>query len=381
MSGRSANHSPGIEDSSDVLVTHPAVRLYPPASTEAYWIAEDLNSRLRFRINETAALTLLWYMKGRRPRHGDIALSKRLSLPRPQVSETLETLMCSGLILSQGQVASDANLRRFLDVKRGWADCNWNEAADYHLLTLGYDFADYAVDGRAVDTQRMRTYSAVKYDGNRYKNYKHARRVFLPHPSASLAREPLSTGFIEGGKLRLTVNVLFEILSISFAQTGAIQIKRWRAEPAIRTTSPSGGARHPIEGYLFNVSVDGLTPGIYHIGVSPVRLDLLREAIPSAEILNHLFPGCYRRLKHRVQAIVALTCIFERNMYRYREPRTFRTVHMDAGHVAETVCMLAAAKGTYSAVTYSENDVGIEECLGIEGLEEGFMASVGLGYR
>ncbi len=78
------------------------------------------------------------------------------------------------------------------------------------------------------------------------------------------------------------------------------------------------------------------------------------------------------------EALVVVTGVFARNMYRYREPRTLRTVFMDAGHLIGTLEMAAARVGVRSFVHHAVNDRAVEDLLGLNGLREGVIAGVGL---
>lgn len=51
------------------------------------------------------------------------------------------------------------------------------------------------------------------------------------------------------------------------------------------------------------------------------------------------------RLTAPPRAVFVLTTHFQRNMYRYREPRTFRTLYLDAGHLGGLIESLCEAQG------------------------------------
>ena len=65
-------------------------------------------------------------------------------------------------------------------------------------------------------------------------------------------------------------------------------------------------------------------------------------------------------------------------MFRYRDPRTFRTIHMDAGHMLGTIEIAAQHFNIESKVSYSINEIELEKYIGITGLVEGTIASVAL---
>ncbi|MBM0236171.1 hypothetical protein JNW88_01785 [Micromonospora sp. ATA32] len=76
-------------------------------------------------------------------------------------------------------------------------------------------------------------------------------------------------------------------------------------------------------------SVDGVLDSVDSVSTPPVEwLDVLGLTAPAGP-----------------WAVVLYSSFFERNRYRYREPRTFRTVHMDVGHLMTTCEFLGRANG------------------------------------
>src|SRR5262249_9357742 len=157
--------------------------------------------------------------------------------------------------------------------------------------TFDYPFPDYSVDGRDLDTKRMRTYVAEEPDANRYKSIEAAvERVELPAPDAALLPGAFAESLRTESSTPVDKELLLNILAMSFGEIGLIKGGRGPREPIVRRTSPSGGGRHPTEGYLLVLDVVGLRPGWYHVGVQPPRLSLLRELRPSEAELLEMFP-------------------------------------------------------------------------------------------
>ena len=171
---------------------------------------------------------------------------------------------------------------------------------------------------------------------------------------------------LDSGKLTV-------ILSLTFGSTGARR-PRTDAAPLLRRSSPSGGGRHPSEGYVLVLDVPGIAPGWYHVTMRP--FSLRRLADPPAADLMATFGESAARFPFPIRAIVVLTSVFERNMYRYREPRTFRTVHMDAGHLAATMRMAARAAGVTARIYYNDDADRVERSLGLDGMREGYMLTI-----
>ena len=129
-------------------------------------------------------------------------------------------------------------------------------------------------------------------------------------------------------RVRWSAEELLRLLSLAFGRTGAIPIPWAPSHPLYLKTSPPLGARHPIEAYVAPLDTPGLRPGWYHVCAADERLDMISEAGPGdVEELQRLFPT----FAEPVRAIIVLTAYFDRSMFRYREPQTFRSLHLDSG--------------------------------------------------
>lgn len=166
---------------------------------------------------------------------------------------------------------------------QNWSKYGWVDSEDYHVATLNYPFADYVADGRAIDLERMRQYSDAVPDIERTKTCKSILRSH-PTPTVAAALENLDTSFKDMWTHSPTLKILDKdiCLNVFSAVFGKLWARKLSDVPhiiadAISKTSPSGGARHPTEGYLFAISVQGLILGIYHFNVESNTLDLLKD--------------------------------------------------------------------------------------------------------
>jgi putative peptide maturation dehydrogenase len=149
---------------------------------------------------------------------------------------------------------------------------------------------------------------------------------------------------------------------------------------ALRKTSPSGGALHPIEAYPVILNVRGWTPGLYHYNVQNHRMDLLRglERPDGVRLVSKFTGGqSYFATAH---VVFILTARFQRNFWKYRRaPRSFRVIQLDAGHLSQTMYLVCTAIGLGAFFTAAINDINIEEELGIEAVEQGVVGILGCG--
>lgn len=151
---------------------------------------------------------------------------------------------------------------------------------------------------------------------------------------------------------------------------------------AVKKTSPAGGGMHAVEAYLLVQRAEGLAPGIYHYlplrhAVEPLRIMSDAEAAALAYQLvagQHWFAN--------VPVMVIMTARFDRLFWKYRRhAKAWRVVHLDVGHLSQTMYLSAADLGLGAFVTAAINDHEAEVALGLEPMREGAIALVGFGPR
>ena len=143
-------------------------------------------------------------------------------------------------------------------------------------------------------------------------------------------------------------------------------------------TSPSAGARHPIEAYLLAANVKGLSAGIYHYDSARHRLVALKRKMSKGLLVRVLANQQYFA---DAAAIVIMSAVFARSMWKYPSSRAYRAILIDAGHLGQTFCLAATALGLapFSTMAFREHEV--DSVLGIDGVSEGAMYVVGVGTR
>lgn len=143
-------------------------------------------------------------------------------------------------------------------------------------------------------------------------------------------------------------------------------------------TSPSGGARHSIEAYVLALDVRGLRRGAYHYDAARHELvDLRRHlspAIVARLVANQKYFG-------RAAAVILMTAVFARAMWRYPFSRAYRSLLTEAGHLGQTFCLMATSQNLapFCTMAFSERD--IEGLVGLNPAEEGALYVVGVGTR
>jgi SagB-type dehydrogenase family enzyme len=363
---------------------NPAVRMIPPSELVGdRWIAENLLEKKRYNLRVPAAAALAVAFRPRTPDDlaGHLAAGDPRRRPAAYWSGVVQALRDRELIIGTSQVQGDPRLAWLVGLRESWSRYGWSEAAEYHTLSYDYPCVDYSeAAGTYFDHDRMRAYQAVEPDVDRHK-LDYAERPGLPLPAPAEDMAPGTVRTVWGGRRlrgRLDFDALARVLSLSFGATG-VRVPVTDAAPLLRRSSPSGGGRNPSEGYVIVRDVPGVPAGRYHVTMEPFGLRRLDDDGPVGDDdLRRIFPETTRRFDCHIRALVVITSLFERNMYRYREPRTFRTVHMDAGHIASTLWLSARAMGLSAEIYDRDSAAAVEAALGISGMREGYLLTVAL---
>jgi len=142
-------------------------------------------------------------------------------------------------------------------------------------------------------------------------------------------------------------------------------------------TSPSSGARHPIEVYVLCMHVEGLQPGLYHYSPRTHRLKIIRH-IDRVRVRGAQYCAGQDWVMG-ASALFIMTALFSRAMWKYPVPRAYRTVLLDAGHLCQTFCLVATWLNLSPFCTMALNDSLIEKDLEIDGIAESVVYVAGVG--
>jgi SagB-type dehydrogenase family enzyme len=141
-------------------------------------------------------------------------------------------------------------------------------------------------------------------------------------------------------------------------------------------TSPSGGARHPIECYAVVRDVAGLKPAIYHYGADRHVLERIHGAVAPARIRSYVPESGYFA---KASVMVFFTAVFARQLWRYPYSRAYRAALIEAGHVCQTFLLTATSLGLAPYCVMGLADTIVESDLGIDGITESVLYCAGVG--
>ena len=250
-------------------------------------------------------------------------------------------------------------------------DC-WNpEAGFFHTSTRDVRFLATPGAWRHVppETQSGAMPRAVK-------RYPRASTIPLPRPEADPAFSKVVLARRTWRRFSVSPASVDEIATILGLACGVQQWVRAAGGEAPLKTSPSGGARHPIEAYVVARDVRGLKPGVYHYAADRHALSRLRGPVAPARLRAYLPGGGYFAA---ASALVFFTAVFERQIWRYRYSRAYRASLIEAGHVCQTFLLAATSLGLAPFSLIALADSVIEKDLGIDGIGESVLYCAGVG--
>ena len=345
------------------LRVNPFVRISPPTSIEdPRWSVENYDSKRCFSVSEEVAHLLV-----------KISEATKSDGQGDQYVEAINTLQEFDILIDQV---------RFEALQETYLLCNpvmdrlpikWQASLEYHLATKDFPFLNYGKDsnGPVEALDRMSDYSKREPDAARIKTF-HSdlvrEKIVSPQNGVNLLNTQAQTlSFREK---------LSAILAVTFGVTGEAPC-RWSEVPLVRRTSPSGGSRHPCEGYVVFFERPSQSASSFHIQADLPALVKLEEHLPPSWIGRAFSHGDFVTSPPPVErALVIVTCLFERNMYRYRESRTFRSVHMDGGHLLRTLETLCFEHGLLTTPVTNETLKDWGACMKLNPLTEGVLGAV-----
>jgi SagB-type dehydrogenase family enzyme len=249
----------------------------------------------------------------------------------------------------------------------------WNpEAGLFHTATKNVRFwppREAARQARARARQSPMPASVKRYPTG-------AMTVALPRPSRGEFADVLVARrtWRRFSSRPMTLDVLATLVGLSAG------IQQWvQASPAALPlkTSPSGGARHPIECYVLARDVSGLRAGIYHYAADQHVFERVRGPVPQSRIASY-YPSSQYFAK--APAHVFFTAVFARQLWRYPYSRAYRAALAEAGHVCQTFCLTASWLRLAPFCLMGLADSLIERDLGIDGITESVLYAAGVGF-
>jgi SagB-type dehydrogenase family enzyme len=295
------------------------------------------------------------------------ALSEFKAYSRESVAASILKLIEAQLLLEHGS----AECERDKQVESSWGP--WLPEGGFHFMTKDAPFVgvDWPMEEKmkalpttpappqfkriaAADPVRL---PAPEIQTDTFFKTLHARRTHREFAKAALPLQSVSN-----------------LLQTTWGVQGYVQTNVFGKLPY--KTSPSGGARHPIEVYLVALRVKGLKRGLYHYQAKDNLLTKISgkasARVASAYCADQPYFG-------EAAALFIMTAVFARTMWKYGRARAYRVVLLETGHLAQTFCLTATRLGLAPFTTAALKDTVIEKDLGIDGISESVLYVAGVG--
>lgn len=247
----------------------------------------------------------------------------------------------------------------------------WKWGQDARFFHFSTQHVTYERSG-ARQAEALRAHAAETPPPSPFKAMEGERSLPLADPSRAGREE---AGLWDVLSRRRTVRELART-PITFEQLSTIVRWTWGATSVVRDpevgthllkTSPSGGARHPIEVYPLVLRVAGVEPGLYHYAVESDALEPIRRGY-AEDLALEICAG--QPWIGDSAAVFFMTAVLERSMWKYDHSRTYRILLMDAGHLGQTFHLVCTSLGLGPVTTAATQDRLLQEALGIDGSEE-----------
>jgi len=288
------------------------------------------------------------------------------------VTSTLRQLLEHTLLIERGSTQADRE--EALAVWNVWElEARFFHFATKHAFRLGAPLPD--------ETEFTRALLRKGPQPEMIKGYRSADQITLPNPVPSLSTEfpqvLLGRRTIRDfGRGRLSLEQLSVLLWLTWGVTGR---QRWPGlGKLLLKTSPSGGARHPIEVYCWALRVRDLPHGVYHYRGDKHFLERLHNHAQSARVVELCAGQGWVR---HCAALFVMTGVLPRVMWRYGFSRAYRTILLEAGHFCQTFCLSATWLGLAPFCTSALVDPEIEADLALDGSSESVLYAAGVGIK
>jgi SagB-type dehydrogenase family enzyme len=328
-------------------------------------IIENYITRQSFQANPDTCELLRYFTKWRTASEASVAFG---SYSKKSVLDSVQNLLENGLLTTRG--SEQDRLEEKFGEEWLWP----NASRYYHFSTkLGEPFSTQ---------EEIREYYEKNLKGRKqppiYKSYPGSLKAKLPKPSGSEAplfrtlRSRRSTRDLSGKPI--TIRQLSRILFHTWGRISTYETREFGQ--LLHKTSPSAGARHPIEAYAVVNNVTGMQRGIYHYSVKAHSLELLKLGDFREKCVAFSAGQAWTR---NASVLFIMTAVVARTAWKYRVPRVYRAFLLDAGHLSQSFLLISTALGLGPFCIGVISDVTIEKELGLDGITEIALFVVGVG--
>lgn len=209
-----------------------------------------------------------------------------------------------------------------------------------------------------------------------FKDHLAATRIALPPPApgrvAALAAARQSERAFE--PRAMSGQAVSDLLHAAYGIVDRAALEGGHA--FLRRGVPSAGGLYPLELYLLIRNVTGLADGIYHFDAREPALELVLAGDwrPEAADIFYTWPFIAE-----ANLVVCIGAMFPRSQKKYG-PRGYRYILLEAGHVAQNLCLAAVETGLATLCMGGFRDGALNRLLGLDPRREGIVYAVATGF-
>ena len=228
-----------------------------------------------------------------------------------------------------------------------WFSNNWEEWLFYLMSNKDFPFIDYDTQKWFIEDKKIMKKYLSNLDIPDIKNY-------YPDSNKNIHLKEYSINYTlfdiyNNNQIKINLNIQEKVsflLKTAFWFIWENDLWFWKFPKKV---VPSWGSRHPSEWYLFDFSWIFSKDTIYYYDPEKNflmynnRFDWLIEKVNSFSY-NYL-----KQIDFLPRFWIAITSNFIRNMWRYRESRTYRVMYNDVWHIVSILNLLIKIFWFYSA--------------------------------
>lgn len=148
-----------------------------------------------------------------------------------------------------------------------------------------------------------------------------------------------------------------------------------RSQTALKAV-PSGGGRHPTELYMHATNIAGLGAGVYHLNTGTACLERIAGPATREDLI---FSCGEQEWVADAGALLFYTSRIKRNQWKYTHSRSYRILHYDVGHFAQSVALMLVDTGLASTFTAALREDPTRRLLNVQTDDELVMGCTVIG--
>jgi SagB-type dehydrogenase family enzyme len=173
----------------------------------------------------------------------------------------------------------------------------------------------------------------------------------------------------------ITMVDLAHLLQTGYGITGGVPLVGSGEKLQLFRAAPSAGALYPLELYVAVWNVRGLSHGIYHYNVRRHSLEHMAGGDQCAILGRHTQTADFIQ---DATAMILMSAVFRRTMFKYQE-RGYRFILLEAGHVAQNLCLVAGSLDIGVLPIGAFLDDELNRLLGLDGVNESVLYPLLIG--